>query len=816
MNKKKLVVMKKIVLFSFLMVCFAAMSQNNNLKHKVEKNFGAPGYWYDIQDAAFDYYYYEDASGNYVKHGNFKLSGERTYEKIVMRVKQITTDTYSATGKYKDGFLDGTLTIIRKMKSPEETFEWRLIAGYKDGLPDGEWKVLKNSQTFSVCHFKAGQMVGNVEISKSISKGQVALKGTLDEDGNYDGKWVYDDFFGENHQYEFIHGVLCRYIHRDKNGNVINKDEQDAQAIERIRDAATKLYNKEISEKDLSQMGFEFRYADLIRADNVMDEIYNSEAKYGLEKFGGQKTTKPNTDFIYFAPNDYMILSIQPVLPDKYMNALLVKANKYNDIINRPNAFSLHEVELATSMPELFKALYIDNEEIVFNKNCGIPLKPGTKNIKIYVTKRDSETDEYISDETYTFSQKQVDTINAIIEKLVEIYNEKLALYNYARTTISSEEKKLEKLSTKVYDQYLKNNKSYDNFGNIYKKEIVQERVKIIDNYITFEIKSRFIKDTLCPQIQKQVEGLSLKQDLEKYIKGIDYNIHDFDASSDVRRLYSTIINLKSYGDFAIKSRHIRDTLCPQIQKKAENLPLKTDLDAYINGIDYHVHDIKASSDFDRLDIYIKNLRSYDIMADLQIQYNSLNSQINEVIGKNKIIKNVYNNYISKSTLTNEITTENINKTNRIVFEMQTILNNLKSSDLNVLEKTLKSQKKEEETQIKTLIGDIDYNQVVNPVIEEDAGTKPIVEEETGNKPIIEEETDNNESSSEVDQVLDEYERSCNEWINMNETEREEEIDIIVKQRRYLEDLPDFTKKQSERYENINKRLKDAGFPDEE
>ena len=147
---------------------------------------------------------------------------------------------------------------------------------------------------------------------------------------------------------------------------------------------------------------------------------------------------------------------------------------------------------------------------------------------------------------------------------------------------------------------------------------------------------------------------------------------------------------------------------------------------------------------------------------------------------------------------------------------MQTILNNLKSSDLNVLEKTLKSQKKEEETQIKTLIGDIDYNQVVNPVIEEDAGTKPIVEEETGNKPIIEEETDNNESSSEVDQVLDEYERSCNEWINMNETEREEEIDIIVKQRRYLEDLPDFTKKQSERYENINKRLKDAGFPDEE
>lgn len=719
--------MKKVLLLTVavmqLLFCQNSIAQNKQVRHKTDQ-ISIRGYdiFFDIQNGSFDYYYYENPSGDYIKHGNFKIEGSRTYEDIVQRRKRITTDTYNATGKYVDGWLDGTLTITRRMKQDAELYEWKLTAGYKDGLPHGEWKLLSNSKTMFVCHFNEGQMVGAMEMNYANNKGHKSVKGSLDNEGMYDGKWHIDDIYGESHDYEFVHGVLCRYIKRGKDGSVINKSEQDLQNIEKIRELATQLSTKQISTKDLEGLGFEYIEKDDISADNIIEELFNSSVHYGLDKIGGQKTIQPNKQWLYHPPYYYLVLSIQPVLPEKHMNALLSYYHQFDDIISHPERHSYSEVEHAHT------SLYLkyndhtkigDYRDIYYNTQKfaeGGLFLPGSKNTSIYGF-----------GETYTFSKKQADAINDFVKAISEIYKYKKELSIQAGD-ISTEERRLEKLSKSISSQYYKNLRHFRPSQDLYDALDIKDRLGIIDNYFTF----------------------------------------------------------------AGKSKYIKDTLCPQLRKKVENIPLKSELDIYINNIDYNIYDTTASSDIDRLDAVINDLRHYDILIGLQKQYLSLNTELLQIMSSNKNINNVYTNYIAKSELTNDISSENINRINRIVAEMQSMLDNLHSTDIKTLEKTIKSQKKDTEAQLRTLIGDLDYNQIISPLNE------------------------NESENGEIDEALGAYEEACNEWIEMSETEREDGVDIILTQRRYLEDLPDFSRAQTERYESINNKLKAAGFPESE
>ena len=402
------------------------------------------------------------------------------------------------------------------------------------------------------------------------------------------------------------------------------------------------------------------------------------------------------------------------------MNALLSYYHQFDDIISHPERHSYSEVEHARA------SLYLD-----YNKHTQIG---NYKDIYIY-TRKFAEGGLYLPGskyteihgfgEIYTFSKKQADSINAFVKAISEIYKYKKELSIQAGD-ISTEERRLEKLSKSISSQYYKNLRRFRSDQDLYDALDIKDRLEIIDNYFSF----------------------------------------------------------------ACKCKYIKDTVCPQLRKKVENVPLNQNLDIYINNIDYNIYDTTASSDIDRLNAIIIDLRHYDILIGLQKQYLSLNTELLQIISSNKNINNVYTNYIAKSELTNDISSENINRINRIVAEMQSMIDNLHSTDLKTLEKTIKSQKKDTEAQLRTLIGDLDYDQIISPLNENESG------------------------NGEIDEALDDYEESCNEWIEMDKTERENSVDIILTQRRYLEDLPNFSRAQTERYESINSKLKAAGFPE--
>ena len=359
--------MKKIVFLCLIAVCFTAVGQNRVLKHKKETNFSIPGYgnFGDIQDCYFDYNYYEAPSGDYVKHGDFKISGSRTYEYYEYYKKNISTDTYSATGKYVDGLLDGVLTVSRIVKKNEKSVSWKLTAGFKEGFPHGEWRLVSDSKTMFVCHFKNGEMVGSVDMNYLNGKGYVTMKGNIDENRQYDGKWRMEDVYGETHEYEFVHGILCRYIHRDANGNVQNKSDQDLQNIERIKEVANQLYNKQISQDDLGSMGFEYKLADKIRADNMISELYDSDVHYGFEMIGGQQ--KDNRGYMgkWFSPHDYMELKVEPILPNQYMEIIV---DCWHDEIQKAQQMTWNAMK--TKNQRDFLGMHVGKHYISINIYC--------------------------------------------------------------------------------------------------------------------------------------------------------------------------------------------------------------------------------------------------------------------------------------------------------------------------------------------------------------------------------------------------------------------------------------------------------------
>ena len=342
-NYQLFIEMKKIVLLFFIFaIGINASAQNKKNVHKVDK-ITIPGNFLIVKDldGTFDYYYYEGEMGNHVKNGNFSIKGSATHEEKLRRETNIYNESYSATGKYVDGWLDGTVVIKHRFSRNNEFQEWTLTAHFKNGLPNGEWKTVYKdvgtNNTYAVCHFDDGMLVGKVDLNwnggnnSDFTDSHIkSMTGEFDTNGNYHGKWILKKTDGNIYEFEFEHGAMYRYIRRDNNGKVANKDDQDPFLIQKAREAAVRYANGEVTVEDLKKQGFKTSlsdsYSDKVKGDVLIDFV-RSKKIFIESLYGGQKPL-PDSRYFFYAVPSYLQITYLPPVPDYMMNYILSQWNR--------------------------------------------------------------------------------------------------------------------------------------------------------------------------------------------------------------------------------------------------------------------------------------------------------------------------------------------------------------------------------------------------------------------------------------------------------------------------------------------------------
>lgn len=273
---------------------FMAAAQSKQLKtysedvNKVEDEYG-------IMDCKETYTYYVDELGNYVRHGNYKLAGSNLVEDNSLWVRRYFKSDYNATATFKDGWLNGLLTVT--MRSEFTTTDGgigvtvdKLTANYKDGIPHGAWKYTRtfpkeNNRTglAITMNFKHGMLVGDFLFNE-----MGRTEGTFSSDGKYSGVWKQKSVYGDESEITFLDGVVLSWFDR-KEGQITNKDEQ----VVGLKDMARKFANNEITEDELYDLGYIVRTNALFGGNEVWGVLYRDNI-LNLDAIGGDKTNIAN------------------------------------------------------------------------------------------------------------------------------------------------------------------------------------------------------------------------------------------------------------------------------------------------------------------------------------------------------------------------------------------------------------------------------------------------------------------------------------------------------------------------------------------
>lgn len=363
-----------------MLLCSGIIAQGKNVKHKTDDHFLIPGYALELQ-GTYDYNYYENTRGEYVKHGNFSITGTKSLE---IKRKGKLTETYSASGKFTDGWLDGLLTIKRSLKHSSGEFqEWTLTANFKNGLPHGEWKTLYKdpgtNNTYAICHFNEGAMVGEVDFNwwkgnngdftSSLKK---SMKGFIDEHGDYHGKWTLEET-AQSADLEFEHGVLYRYVRRNKDGEVMNLEKQDPELIQKAKELAVKYAKGEIDSAYLVQQGCKISKEDNLKAEDVLDFIAYGKKVFARQIIGGQKNLpEPDQEYKYLVPNSYIYIEALAAIPDDIFIFLTNTWKKQLESLREKGSFIYDDTErntltaigIAVSGP-LLRIKYKDGKQLL-------------------------------------------------------------------------------------------------------------------------------------------------------------------------------------------------------------------------------------------------------------------------------------------------------------------------------------------------------------------------------------------------------------------------------------------------------------------
>lgn len=191
-----------------------------------------------LQNGTAVYTYYEDQNTHeYLKQGAFKYTfkGQGDY----------TGYDQTITGNFEKGLKTGTWTYIITMTdfgngNPYATGTITLIANYKNGYADGNWKEVrsyKNRKKYLVygqykwepfeplktmiidMNFKDGFLVGAVNINDEFAN--FKAKGSYDNNSLAVGTWVINDIgWGKNKDLVYKDNYLYEFVARSNSGEV--------------------------------------------------------------------------------------------------------------------------------------------------------------------------------------------------------------------------------------------------------------------------------------------------------------------------------------------------------------------------------------------------------------------------------------------------------------------------------------------------------------------------------------------------------------------------------------------------------------------
>lgn len=285
------------------------------LKTFTNNNYGIS----DGQTGTLTYTYYEDASGNYIKHGKYSINASYEVSKYWNKEKRTHQNIrfqHTANATFKDGWLDGTVTITKKKEVEENKSKVFYVqtetVNYKDGIPHGLWKIVETidnkTSTLISMTFTDGILTGQFHWQDQT--------GQFDSEGRYSGTWTERDY-QTYIEHNFINGVEVSVIKR-KDGTVIEKTPDEDIAI------ATKFANGEVLESELENKKYILKESSgLFRTNLPTKPFYWNN--YDLEDIGGDKTLETKDhDKILGKPYFYLEKIKYPILSDHMFKCILV------------------------------------------------------------------------------------------------------------------------------------------------------------------------------------------------------------------------------------------------------------------------------------------------------------------------------------------------------------------------------------------------------------------------------------------------------------------------------------------------------------
>ncbi len=290
----KLITMKKhfILLLALGSISTSIQAQNKQVKsrtindYRIQTNYGTI-------PTKETFTCYIDDLGNEVKHGSYNISATDKITWSEYGRNYYAIPSYKATANFVDGWLNGTLTITKRLEVSARTAGEivitidKLVANYKNGVPHGNWtysRTFPNEGNRKGWHFnvnfKNGVLVGNYNY-----EGTSKSTGTFTQTGEYTGVWTRQSS-EEITEVTLTNGVVLSWFNR-KNGQVINKDEQAVG----LKEMAQKFANKQITEEQLFEQGY---FIKEVWGDDDIEEIFEYVDLH-LDLIGGDKTRVEET-----------------------------------------------------------------------------------------------------------------------------------------------------------------------------------------------------------------------------------------------------------------------------------------------------------------------------------------------------------------------------------------------------------------------------------------------------------------------------------------------------------------------------------------
>lgn len=281
-----------ITLMTALMLC-SFFFYGQQLKTFVNKNYYGP----NDETGTLTYTYYEGSNGDYVKHGKFSINTTLEIPKTwssQYKTYVWGTSKYSVSANYKEGWLNGALTITATNnsmctnKSYSGVFSSTLTANFNNGVPHGIWKMTRTkngTKTFSIsANFSNGMLVGSFNLNDE-------LVGQLDNNGFFTGKWKKKENSTTEREYNFINHVYVSMYERQDGKVVWSRPETDFE-----KDLYKKFAEGQISTNELMKYGYsvDTSTSDLVGTKYMWDILYRGDDGFALGKIDGDKTNEKN------------------------------------------------------------------------------------------------------------------------------------------------------------------------------------------------------------------------------------------------------------------------------------------------------------------------------------------------------------------------------------------------------------------------------------------------------------------------------------------------------------------------------------------